>query len=320
MKKIIILLMLTSLFVFGCKNKKEEPGIVARVNGKPVYLSQLDYKYDLMHDGSAGFIPSVSQVRSEYGQILGDIIVQELVSQELEEQNIPVSDKELKEAEDEVRSDYPENAFEQILIEEYIDLNSWRSQLKYQLAMDKFFSQILRPEIKIDYKEAEEYYRTHLSDFYMQAGFKFIMIKGFSRDLVTKGVEQFRKGVSPEEISNNLKQVTVREIWVRNGQLPTTWEPFVQELDPGKASPVITQEKEFICLILKEKKDATLLTPLQAYPAVEKVLLERKLDDKFELWLKNKLANSNIKISKELLPQQKTEKPVPVENKNTKTE
>lgn len=312
--------MLTLLFLLGCQNKKEEPGIVARINGKPIYLSQLNYKYDLTHDGSAGFIPSVDQVRKEYGQILGDVIVQELVSQELAERDIPVSDKELKEAEDQVRADYPGNAFEQILIEEYIDLNSWRRQLRYQLAMDKFFSQVLRPEIKIDYKEAEAYYRSHLSDFYMKAGFKFVMIIGSSRELVTKAVEQFRNGHTPAEISSNFKQVTVREIWVRNGQLPAAWEPFVQKLELGKASPVITQKNEFICLILKEKKEATLLTPLQAYPTVEKVLLEHKLNDKFEVWLKNKIKKSDIKISKELLPQKTTDEQTSTEDENTKTE
>ncbi len=320
MKKVTMILMLTLVFILGCQNKKDEPGIIARVNGKPIYLSQLNYKYDLTHDGSAGFVPSVGQVRSEYGQILGDIIVQELVSQELAERDIPITDKELKEAEDQVRSDYPGNAFEQILIEEYIDLNSWRRQLRYQLAMDKFFSQVLRPEIKIDYKEAEEYYRTHLSDFYIQAGCKFEMIKGSSRDLVTKAVEQFGKGLAPAEISSNFKEVTVREIWVRNGQLPAAWEPVVQKLQIGKSSPVITQEKEFICLILKEKKDATLLTPLQAYPTIEKVLLEQKLDDKFELWLKDKIAKSDIKISKELLPHKEVEEPVSAEETNLKVE
>lgn len=303
MKKILIAFLLTSFVLVGCQNKNEEPGIIARVNGKPIYLTQLDYKYDLMHDGSEGFVPSVNQVRGEYGQILGDIIVQELVSQELEGREIPVSDKEMKDAEDEVRSDYPEDGFEQILIEEYIDINAWRSQLKYQLAMDKFYQQILRPEIKIDYKEAEEYYRTHLSDFYMPAGFRFVMVKGLSRDLVFKGVELYRKGLTSAAIAGKLRKVSVREVWISNEQIPSTWKPFVKDLEIGESTSAITQGKEVICLILKEKKVATLLTPLQAYPKVEKVLLERKLKDKFELWLKDKIKTSDIKISKELLPE-----------------
>ncbi|WP_321403579.1 SurA N-terminal domain-containing protein [Maridesulfovibrio sp.] len=303
MKKIFLVVILGCLLFSGCQNKSEEPGVIARVNGKPIYLTQLEYKYDLTHEGNGGFVPSVEQVRDEYGQILGDLIVQELVAQELEQREIPVSDKELKDAEDEVRSDYPDDSFEQILIEEYVDLNAWRSQLKYQLAMDKFYREILRPEIKIDYKEAEQYYRTHLSDFYMPAGFRFIMVKGLSKDLVTKGVELYREGLSPAAVSAKLRNVSVREIWIRSGQVPAGWKPFVENLEVGEATSVITQKNEFFSLILNEKKKATLLTPLQAYPTVEKVLLEKMLEDKFEAWLKNKLSVSNIRISKELLPE-----------------
>lgn len=303
MKKILFLLLLVLLASTGCQNKREEPGIIARVNGQPIFLTQLEYKYDLMHDGSEGFVPSVKQVRNEYGQILGDIIVQELVSQELAERGVPVSSAELKVAEDEVRSDYPDDAFEQILIEEYIDINAWRSQLKYQLAMDKFYKQILRPEIKIDYKEAEEYYRTHLSDFYMPAGYRFVMVKGLSKDLVLKGVDFYREGMTPAEISGKLKKVSVREIWITSEQIPASWKPYVEDLEQGKATPVLNQKKEVLCLILKDKKAATLLTPLQAYPTVEKLLLENKLKDKFELWLSHKLKVSKIKISRELLPE-----------------
>ncbi|WP_419779621.1 SurA N-terminal domain-containing protein [Maridesulfovibrio sp.] len=303
MKKKFISILLTCLILGGCQTESEDPGVIARVNGTPIYLTQLEYKYDLTHEGNGGFVPSVEQVRSEYGQILGDLIVQELVSQELEQRGISVSDKEMKEAEDEVRSDYPDDSFEQILIEEYIDINAWRSQLKYQLAMDKFYSDILRPEIKIDYKEAEQYYRTHLSDFYMPAGYRFVMVKGLSKDLVLKGVELFREGLKPAAISAKLRKVSVQEIWIRNGQLPAGWKPFVENLQIGEASSVITQKKEVFCLILKEKKKATLLTPLQAYPMVEKVLLERKLQEKFEAWLQKKMATSKIKISKKLMPE-----------------
>nr|WP_320169694.1 SurA N-terminal domain-containing protein [Maridesulfovibrio sp.] len=304
MKKLFLLVLLvTAAMLAGCQNKNEDPGVVARVNGRPVYLSQLDYKYDLKHDGSEGYVPSVSQVRSEYGQMLGDLIVQELVSQELEKRGMPVSQAELKAAEDEVRSDYPDDSFEQILIEEYIDINAWRSQLKYQLAMEKFYREILRPEIKIDYKEAEDYYRTHISEFYQPAGCRFVMVKGLSGDLVLKGSELYRQGVSPAEISEKLRQVSVREVWIRDGQIPSAWKNFVDKLEPGEASQIISQGNEVLCLILKEKKPATLLTPLQAYPKVEKVLLEKKLKSRFEKWLDSELAAARIEISKDLLPE-----------------
>lgn len=301
MKKALICLLSVCFLLCGCKGKIDEPGVIARVNGVPIYLTQLEYQYDLNHEGNEEFVPSVEQVREEYDHILGDLIVQNLVLQELKQRGIPVTDQDVKSAEDVVRADYPDGAFEQTLVEEYININEWRRQLRDQLGMDKFFKQVLRPEIKIDYKEAEDYYRKHLSDFYVPAGSKVLVINGPSRDRVSHAVDHLLKGEDPQSVSAKLKQVRVRETWIREGQCPAEWENELQGLKVGEASQVMVKDRNVLCLILKDKKAATLLTPSQAYPAVEKVLLEKKLDAAFEKWLDAKLKSSDIKITEQLL-------------------
>ncbi len=156
------------------------------------YLSQLEFQHDQFQADTAGaYVPSVEKLKGEYGDILTDLIVQELVLQELVRQELPVTDHELLKAEEVVRADYPEGAFDQMLVEEYIDLKSWRKQLKNHLAMKKFFQQVLRPQIKIDYKEAQQYYRDHISDFYLPESLRILVVRGPSRGLVGKAVEKF---------------------------------------------------------------------------------------------------------------------------------
>ena len=150
---------------------------------------------DLQHDQfqadtAGGYVPSVEKLKGEYGEILTDLIVQELVVQELVSQDLAVTDHELLKAEEAVRADYPEDAFDQMLVEEYIDLKSWRKQLKNHLAMKKFFQQVLRAQIKIDYKEAQEYYKDHISDFYLPESLRILVVRGPSREIVGKAVEQ----------------------------------------------------------------------------------------------------------------------------------
>jgi hypothetical protein len=301
MRKTIFCLLVFCLILTGCKGKSDEPGVIARVNGQPVYLAQLEYQYDLNHEGSEDFVPSVEQVREEYRHILNDLIIQKLVMQELMERGIPVTSQDVKNEENTVREDYPDGAFEQTLIEEYINIDDWREQLRNQLGMDKFFKQVLRPEIKIDYKEAEEYYRKHLSDFYVPAGSRLLVVSGPSRDRVSHAVDSLMKGESPKIVASKLKQVRVRETWIRDGQYPTEWENEIHDLKVGEASQIMVKDRSVICLILKEKKEATLLTPSQAYPTVEKVLLDKKLDSAFNSWLTSKLKVSDIKISEHLL-------------------
>ena len=81
------------LVMIGCANDTEDIGIVARVNDAPIYLSQLEFQHDQFQaDTAGGYVPSVEKLKAEYGDIMTDLIVQELVVQELEKQGKKLAD------------------------------------------------------------------------------------------------------------------------------------------------------------------------------------------------------------------------------------
>lgn len=302
--------MLRKLFLFsllvlvvGCSNTSEDMGIVARVNGAPILLSQLEFQHDQFQADTAGaYVPSVEKLKSEYGEILTELIVQELVVQELVQQDLGVTEHELLKAEETVRADYPEGAFDQMLIEECIDLKSWRRQLRNYLAMKKFFQQILRPQIKIDYKEAQDYYRKHISDFYLPESLRILVVRGPSREIVERAVEKYLAEKDQVNLATAFGEVETREVVVREGRLSATWKNALSGLQPGQSSGVLTDRFGFEALILQERSPAKVLAPAQAYPLVEKALLEDKLQDAFATWLGQAVARADITVSSHLLP------------------
>ena len=299
-RKILICLLLATLL--GCANDSDDIGIVARVNGEPILLSQLEFQHDLFQaDGAGAYVPSVEKLKSEYGDILSDLIVQELVVQELVRQDQAVTKQEMLKAEEAVRADYPEGAFEQVLVEEYIDLKSWRKQLKYHLAMKKFYHQVLRPQIKIDYKEAEKYYRDHISDFYLPESMRILVVRGPSRELVEKAVGKFLAEQDRVNLVTAFGEVETREVIVREGRLSAAWRNAVTGLEPGQSSDVLTDRFGFEVLVLLERSLAKVLEPAQAYPLVEEALLEKKLHDAFEVWLAESISFAKISVSERLL-------------------
>jgi hypothetical protein len=278
-------------------------GIVARVNGAPIYLSQLEFQHDQFQADTAGvYVPSVEKLKSEYGEILTELIVQQLVVQELVKQDLEVTEHELLKAEEEVRADYPEGAFDQMLIEECIDLKAWRRQLLNYLAMKKFYQQVLRPQIKIDYKEAQEYYRKHISDFYLPESMRILVVRGPSREIVERAVEKYLAEKDQVNLATAFGEVETREVMVREGRLSATWKNAISGLEPGQSSGVLTDRFGFEALILQERSPAKVLAPAQAYPLVEKSLLENKLRDAFETWLTSAVAGADITVSSHLLP------------------
>lgn len=292
----------------GCTTEPEEVGIVARVNGRPIALSQLEFQHDLMQVEYGGStVPSVKKLRDEYGKILGDLIVQELILQELENHELGITSQELERAEAEVRADYPEGAFEQVLIEEYIDLKAWRQQLLYHLGVKKFYAQFLRPKTKIDYKEAEAYYKEHISDFILPDSLKLLVLRGPNSQQVEMAIKRALESDDPQKAIPMPGPVSMRETVVREARLPASWRKALTGVEIGQATAVISEKTGAEALILLEQSSSKVLSPTQAYPLVEEALLDKKIEQAFSSWLDTALTVATIEVSKHLIPTTKKE-------------
>lgn len=293
------------LALAACESETAAPGVVARVNGRPIYLYQLEFKNDLLHIHQPKYFnPSIEELRAEYGAVLGDLVIQQLIMQDLAERGLEVTDEELAEAEARVREDYPEGTFEEVLVEEYIDIKSWREQLRARLALEKLNDFVLRPQIKLDYVEAEQYYRNNISDFYLPKRQVFLLIQGPSRELVEKADQLYGEKESIEEITTKLSQVEMRLLKMREDRLPVHWREALAGLEPGQHSQVRADKSGFERLILVETVPAKVLDPSQAYPLIERILLEKKLGEAFDEWLSVALASARIEVSTHLLPKE----------------
>ena len=298
-----LLLFLALLTVAGCSSETDDVGVVARVNGRPIYLSQLEYRHDLMRmDASGTYVPSVEVVREEYGRLLTDFIVMELVFEELESEGLEVTEGELDAEEAKIKSDYPADAFEQVIIEEYIDLAAWREQLKYLLARKKFFQHVLRPRVSVDYTEAEQYYLEHIDDYRLPESVNVVVLLAQRPETVEEALKLYRSEKDVEAIKDKVADINIRAMTVPRANLSATWREILQDLPEHEASPVTEVRDGYEALILLEAIPSRVLDPSQAYPMIEERLLEKKLQDEFLKWVETRLATADIKVSTHLTP------------------
>ncbi len=300
----VILALALCLAGLGCKVDTEETGVVAKVNGRPILLSRLEARYDMAHlGGFSGAPPSVGKLRKEYAALLAEMVAQELVAQELEARGLSVTEAEWNHYEATVRADYPKGGFEQVLVEEYIDLDVWRDHIHADLAQEKFLTSVLRPGITLDYQEAEAYYKEHIKDFVLPPRLHFLLITGPSKRQVKKTVDTYLEERLIEGLDGRFEQVNARELTMRADRLSTKWKDVLASLSPGKASPVAASQTGFEALVLLEQIPEKVLDPTQAYPIIEKILLERKLEEAYRQWLAERLRTAKIVVSPHLLPQ-----------------
>jgi hypothetical protein len=84
-----------------------------------------------------------------------------IVNRRAEELGIVVDDTELDASIQEIKNDYPEDEFEQMLLESAIPFSLWKDRLKVRLLMEKVVDRELVQSLNITAQDIEDYYRAH---------------------------------------------------------------------------------------------------------------------------------------------------------------
>ncbi|GAB7078462.1 hypothetical protein JCM14635_01350 [Megalodesulfovibrio paquesii] len=294
--------LLSCLLLAACSMDTKPEGVVAEVNGQPITVKELEAAYDLVSLGWGGQpAVTVSALREQYGEVLGQMVVQTVIEQELARRGAEVTQDELNKAEALVRMDYPPGEFERMLLEEYIDLAVWRRLLKANLALDKFMRKVLRAEVRLDPAEVMAYYKANQEKFIQAAQVRVVHVTGPGRTQVRDAALAYVKNPQPAAIQAVLPKVFLQEMTMQENRLPKIW---VEDL---AAAPLLTptvvraNQAGFESLILLERLPAKKLDAGQGAPHAERLLLEERLDTAFQDWLAAAVSQADIKVSAHLL-------------------
>ncbi len=285
------------IFIVSC-SASFEPGVVAIINGNKIYLEDLEKKYDFTHLEYADNFSTLNKIKDEYKKELLNLFFYELVKEELKNKNMLVTKEEVKKEEEKIRSDYPPGEFEKILVEEYIDIDSWRDFLRMKLTIDKFINIIVKPKIKIDIKELETYYKKNIEDFYIGEMVKFVSFYSLDKD---KLINIKNKKISIEEVKKVYPGVIVKEYNLPLNQIPQFWLDLIKPTAEDSFSNIKNDKKGFYLLFIEKKESPRYLKPIEAYPIIERNIIQQKINNFLQDWFIHKLKESDIKISSVLI-------------------
>jgi len=110
--------------------------------------------------------PSAESISKDQMQQIRKKVVEELVEEALiveraRELGLCVTDNELENKITEIRKDYPDNTFENMLLEQAISYNIWKKRLKIRLLVEKTIAQDLQQNITISNTEIESFHREY---------------------------------------------------------------------------------------------------------------------------------------------------------------
>jgi hypothetical protein len=81
-----------------------------------------------------------------------------------EELGITMTDSQVEKALGDIKKDYPDNVFQEILLEYAIPYQSWREGLKTRLLMEKVITLELGGKIEVTHDDISKYYEEHFKD------------------------------------------------------------------------------------------------------------------------------------------------------------
>lgn len=299
----VLAVIFLAVLAWGCSQETPEEGVVARVNGQPIYLDEVESGYDTDYfKWSRGIPPDLQDIKSSYGKVLLDLIVQKLIEQKLKSSGHAVDPGELERIEREVRQDYSDGGFEEVLIEEHIDLDVWRARIREDLMWDKFKKEVLRPRINLDVEEVKEYYHYHIEDFYIPERIVFLHFSSQEEGKLQEVLDTFKESKDISRIREEYPQINVGEYEMRVDRLPLGLQDELTSLQRGEKSRIQkSRQSLFHWVMVLDRKESKLLKPHQVYSIIEENLVQEKLHEVFYNWLERTVDQSKIEINAKLL-------------------
>lgn len=291
--KIVLFLML-ALCLCACKEQAPPTGVVATVNGEPVYLHSLQTLLD-SRTAALGIPPrpSLDEMRNNYAQALSVLITHALVRQELEQKGISPHESDYHALMDDINRDFSGESLDAFLDDSSIRKDDWQQLVRDCLALETFRRQVLLPGIKTDFDEIKAYYRQHEADFRIPASMNVCFVSSEKKD----EVENICAAAAKTAISDN---PAMQCMDAAVDELPLPWQNDVKNMKLFACGKINEQDGEWRSLFIT-RKDRERLAPLaEVYPLIDNILLAQKRDAAFDKWLESRIAASDIKVAPEL--------------------
>src|ERR1700680_2229697 len=264
--------MVSALLLIGlsaCNRNSSGGDVMASVNGRKIYRSEVDKYYSNQTAGSDQQ-PAGEQAVSLRLSILNELIETEILMQRAEKLGLLATDEEVDRKLNEIKSPYTAEEFNKRLQDKKISLDDFKRDLRRSLTRDKVLNKEITSRINITDQDVSGYYNDHKAEFNLieaQYHLAKIMVSGMATGQVhnlqnskAQNDVEARKKVEmivnhlesgddfatmamnysedPETSNNGGDLGTIPESSLRNTDPGT--RDLVLKLKPSQYSPIIT--------------------------------------------------------------------------------
>jgi peptidyl-prolyl cis-trans isomerase SurA len=148
----------------ACSSKQVSSDVAASVDGRNIYLAELEKYYQNQTSGSEQQ-PTGEQATSLRLSILRELIDNQILMRRAEKLGLLATDEEVSRKLNDLKSPYSKQEFEARLKEKKITEDDFKRDLRRSLTVDKVLNKEISSKINVSDQDVANYYNAHKSEF-----------------------------------------------------------------------------------------------------------------------------------------------------------
>ncbi len=245
--------------------------------------------------------------------VLNQMIEDKLMLQEAKKQGIEVSDEELEEKLNQVKSQFSnDEEFRQILKSENLTMLDLKEKYKEQIMIKKLINREVRSEIDITPTGVFRYYQEHEEDFRIPAKIKVqtILIRKTNetqsqsvnlKERIEKIYKELKEGTEFSKLAKEYSEDPSAEDggnmgYIKKGEMMAKIDKALFLLKVGEISDIIETKIGYHIFKVNDKKESIIKPFKEARTEIENLLFQKKAKARFKEWMEGLKENAYISI------------------------
>jgi peptidyl-prolyl cis-trans isomerase C len=238
--------------------------------------------------------------------ILERVVDHYLILEYGKQQGLSVSDEELENAVREIKKDYAEKDFQELLLKGYIEYGEWKEGLREQLLIKKITAKVSVAGPPVSVEEIKAYYDSHPEEFQRPAMVRFRQIVTRSKEEADNLQKRLAQGGDMASTVTQSSKVpasagSLEPGWFAKGDLDESIEKVVFALPVGKVSGVVETPYGFHIFEVMGRKPEGVRSLYEAMTDIEIKLRSERLEAAYAEWLQHLRKTIPVSINQELL-------------------
>jgi peptidyl-prolyl cis-trans isomerase C len=277
---------------------------VVTINGEPISLDDFDNEFRLMWIHYSAVTGGGMQPIKR--RLFEQVINRRLLVQTARKAGLKLTQAEVSETFRDAAKEMPED-FPSLLKSRGVSEEAWKRKLLQERLARKLVEKEVNSKVKITRDEAEEYYWTHLPEYWRQEAVR-------ARHLVVKKPTEWARVTAALKNGEDFQKVTSALTegpeknqggdwgYLNQDRIPPAYLEALSGLQPGEVSLPVQDGFGHHLFQLIQRRPRVMQSFAQVSEAIRGVLTRQEEELRFNQWMENLKRKAAIKVNKAMAP------------------